>query len=68
MLQSKRTRDKAFDVTVPKQFPNSEQEQPEPEQFFRSDESGRIARARQWLRQARGESLTANLQSQDKGR
>ena len=37
MRQSKRARDKAFEMTVPKQFPNDEQEQRE--QFFRPDES-----------------------------
>jgi hypothetical protein len=41
-------------MIVIKQFPNDEQQQPE--QFFRPDESDRLARARRWLEQARGEA------------
>jgi len=59
MLQSKAARGNGFEVTMPKQFPNQEQ-QP----FFRPDESDRAARAKRWIEQARGE--TANLQSEQK--
>jgi hypothetical protein len=66
MLWSKRARDKGFEVTVPKQFPNDDQERRE--QFFRTDEGDRLARARRWLKQARGDSPTANLQGQRDGK
>ncbi len=61
MARSKDARDKAFEVGVPKQVPNHEQEKPKPEQFYRPDESRRRELARQWLRVARGEC--ANLQT-----
>ncbi len=55
-------RDKGFEVTVPNKVPNEEQEKRE--QFLRPDESDRIARARAWLRVARGQSPATNLQTE----
>jgi hypothetical protein len=65
MLSPKAARDKEFDVSNTEHCPN-EQEKPKPEQFFRPDEADRIARARAWLRIARGKSPAANLQGQHK--
>jgi hypothetical protein len=49
---------------------NKLDEQERPAQFFRPDEIDRLAHARRWLKQVRGESPTATLQGQheDKGR
>ncbi len=62
MRPPKAARDKGFDVSKAKNCPNKEQEKPE--QFFRPDEADRLARAKAWMRQARGK--TANLQPEPK--
>jgi hypothetical protein len=56
MYPRKQARGAGFEVTMPDECPSSEPsaKRNQSGEFYRPDESDRAARARQWIRQARG--------------